>query len=257
MSVRLSNALDDREPDRQVGHEVVVHHVDVQPIGAGHRGGLVAELGEVGGQDGRRDQRLRHVRHPTKQGGREHRIGAVPVRPELHRPPAAQVVDRFEQRPGVQCGDVVAAHGVGYQADGLGQVRRAGCVQHHTSRPGQPDRRGQQLTLQLDEAGNVAGLAAPARLWASPQRAEPCARCIDEHAVESRLDTGVAAVDPQHVDGKAAGVLLDEFGAVRGGFDGGDPAITARARQAAPSYRPALSTGPANVRCPARPVRPA
>src|SRR6478609_7749548 len=44
---------------------MVVHHIDVQPVRAGYRGGLVAQLGEVGGQNRRRDQRLRHVPHPT------------------------------------------------------------------------------------------------------------------------------------------------------------------------------------------------
>src|SRR6476619_1451460 len=43
------------------------------------------------------------------EGGSEHRIGAVPVWPELHVGPVTETVDRFEQRPGVQCGDRVTA----------------------------------------------------------------------------------------------------------------------------------------------------
>ena len=58
MSVVFSSDSDHRQPDGQVRYEVVVHHVDVQPVGAGHHGGFVGEPGEVGGQDRRRDQRL-------------------------------------------------------------------------------------------------------------------------------------------------------------------------------------------------------
>ena len=54
---RLQQRLDHRQPDGQVRYEVVVHHVDVQPVGAGHHGGFVGQPGEVGGQDRRRYQR--------------------------------------------------------------------------------------------------------------------------------------------------------------------------------------------------------
>jgi hypothetical protein len=50
-------ALHHRQPDRQVRHEVRVHHIDVQPVGAFHGGGLVGQPGEIGGQYRRRDQR--------------------------------------------------------------------------------------------------------------------------------------------------------------------------------------------------------
>ena len=46
-----------RQPDRQVRHEMCVHHVDVQPVGAFDGGGLVGQPGEIGGQYRRRDQR--------------------------------------------------------------------------------------------------------------------------------------------------------------------------------------------------------
>jgi len=44
-------------PDRDVGHEVSVHDVHMDPVGAGRVDGahLLAELGEVGGEDGRGD----------------------------------------------------------------------------------------------------------------------------------------------------------------------------------------------------------
>ena len=52
----LEQRLDDRQAEGQVGHEVVVHDVDVEPVGGrGHGRGLVGEPGEVGGQDAGRD----------------------------------------------------------------------------------------------------------------------------------------------------------------------------------------------------------
>ena len=131
----------------------------------------------------------------------------MPVRPELHVGAVAEIVDSLEQRPGVQCRHRMAAQRVGHHADRLGQMRRAGRVQHHAAGPGQLDRRGQQFALQPRQRGHVRGLTAPPRLGPSAQRTEPGARRIDQHAVEARLDAGVAAVDAQHVDGQPAGVL--------------------------------------------------
>ncbi|MNN86455.1 hypothetical protein D3C81_2038790 [compost metagenome] len=38
----------------QIGHVMVVHHVEVDPVGAGlgHAADFLAQAGEVGGQDG-------------------------------------------------------------------------------------------------------------------------------------------------------------------------------------------------------------
>src|SRR5262249_59021975 len=50
--------------DGDIGHEVPVHHVDMHPVGAGgvERAHLLAELGEVGGQDRRGDdERMAHL----------------------------------------------------------------------------------------------------------------------------------------------------------------------------------------------------
>jgi hypothetical protein len=46
-----------RWPDGEIGHEVVVHHIDVDVIGPGriHGPDLFAQPGEVGGQDRWRD----------------------------------------------------------------------------------------------------------------------------------------------------------------------------------------------------------
>src|SRR3954452_2775750 len=49
------------------------------------------------------------MRSPYFEGGGEHRIGAVPVWPELHVGTVTEVVDGSEERPGVQCGHRVAA----------------------------------------------------------------------------------------------------------------------------------------------------
>ena len=49
-------------PDRDVGHEVAVHHVNMDPVGAGgvDRAHLLAELREVGGENGRCDKKRAH-----------------------------------------------------------------------------------------------------------------------------------------------------------------------------------------------------
>ena len=48
----LEQRLDHGQAEGEVGHEVVVHDIHVQPVGhAGHRGGLVGEPGKIGGQD--------------------------------------------------------------------------------------------------------------------------------------------------------------------------------------------------------------
>src|SRR5262249_33206128 len=69
--------------DRDIGHEVPVHYVDMDPIGAGviDRAHLLAELGEVGGQNRRGDdERAWHFllsdrRSPNTAGGEGQRTG--------------------------------------------------------------------------------------------------------------------------------------------------------------------------------------
>ncbi len=55
----LAQRLAHQRAHRQVGHVVVVHDVEVDDVGAGleHRLDFLAEAGEVGGQDRRRDER--------------------------------------------------------------------------------------------------------------------------------------------------------------------------------------------------------
>jgi hypothetical protein len=51
--------LHHRRADGEVGHEMAVHHVDVDPVGAGlvDRAHFLAEPGEIGGQDRGGDER--------------------------------------------------------------------------------------------------------------------------------------------------------------------------------------------------------
>jgi hypothetical protein len=52
---RAPHRLDHDRPDRQVRHEVAVHHVDVDVVRRADGGDLLGEPPEVGGQDRRRD----------------------------------------------------------------------------------------------------------------------------------------------------------------------------------------------------------
>src|SRR5699024_7117095 len=47
--------LDDRRPEREVGHEVVVHDVDVRHVRGADAREFTGEVREVGGQDARID----------------------------------------------------------------------------------------------------------------------------------------------------------------------------------------------------------
>jgi hypothetical protein len=53
--------LDHGQSEGEVGDEMVVHDVDVRPVGIGHGIQLALQVGEIGGQDARRDL---HDRHP-------------------------------------------------------------------------------------------------------------------------------------------------------------------------------------------------
>ena len=133
----------------------------------------------------------------TAQQGEEHRVGAVPVRPQLRRPARRRACrpttrgrrDRAGQhRPGVQLLDVVApAQHVGHHQPGLGRVRRAGHVGDQR-RPGGPRRAPTPSSSRCSrrQRGEVAGLPPPARLGPAAQRAQPGARRVDQHPVVRR-----------------------------------------------------------------------
>src|SRR5262249_47644078 len=58
-----TNRANHVRPDGNVGDEMAVHDIDMDPIGAGgvDRAYFLAEFGKIGGQDGRRDdERTRH-----------------------------------------------------------------------------------------------------------------------------------------------------------------------------------------------------
>ena len=77
---RRQQRLDHRQAEGEVRHEVGVHHVDVQPVGAGRRArrrrsaASSAEPGEVGGQDARGDHRM-HVARVRRAGAAVRRRG--------------------------------------------------------------------------------------------------------------------------------------------------------------------------------------
>jgi hypothetical protein len=52
---RSGQRLHNGHADSQVGHEVVVHHVDVQPVGTPHRRRSPPKVGVVGSEHARRD----------------------------------------------------------------------------------------------------------------------------------------------------------------------------------------------------------
>jgi hypothetical protein len=59
----LLERLEDRQPEGQVGHEVRVHDVEVEPVGVGDPLRLLGQPGEVRRQQARRDHRFPgHVR---------------------------------------------------------------------------------------------------------------------------------------------------------------------------------------------------
>ena len=72
VDARLAQRLQHQGPDGQVGHVVIVHHVEVDDVGAGIEHGryLFAEPGEIGGQDGRGDPglHLQWVSRPRQSG---------------------------------------------------------------------------------------------------------------------------------------------------------------------------------------------
>ena len=92
MAETCNRRLHHRQAERQVRHEVVVHHVDVHPVGAV----ATRPSSSPGGRSRRRGCRAiaascepaSDMRRRTRQrfGAErdEHRVGAVPVRPELH-----------------------------------------------------------------------------------------------------------------------------------------------------------------------------
>ena len=76
--------LADHRAEGQVRHVMVVHHVEVDPVGAGgdHVGHLVAQAREVGGQDGRGDAVglvMPHVAEPV--ASRPTRPGSIAAWP--------------------------------------------------------------------------------------------------------------------------------------------------------------------------------
>ena len=243
----LEQALHHRQPDGQVRHEVVVHHVDMHPVGAVHGRRLVGRAG-----------RSRRPGSTARSAGRcTWRSPYFAGRPRTSRrcragaARAARTARRRDRRRRSNSGRVSSAV-TGWRRsasattpDRLGQVRRAGRVQHHSARPGQPDRRGQQLALQLGQrrAHRRAGGATAPPACAAAHRA----RCTARRPAPGRIPVRAPGSRPstRSTSTGRPRVFSSTRSARRGGrLDRGDAAHrpASRSRPAARSCRP----GPAH-----------
>ena len=177
------------------------------------------------------------------------------VRPELGEPGFfgvwdAQRGDFGEDGGCVQDGQwdevVPASRYGGDDVAGLGQVRGAGHVGHHTAGPDRVDRRVEQLALQAGQFGHVSGGLAPPGFGAAAQRSEAGARDIGQDTVErTRAPRHLAPVRGQDGGGFAAraaqgfqdalrpvraDVRGDQAGAAGGGEAAQQPGLAAGAR---------------------------
>src|SRR4051794_16176401 len=89
--------LHDRWTDRDVGYEVTVHHIDMNPVGARlvDRAHFLAEPGEVGGEDRGGDERLGHGPISGLQPRRTRRAMKKPSSP----PCASRTPGRMRTQP--------------------------------------------------------------------------------------------------------------------------------------------------------------
>ena len=200
--VALSSASTTGRPEGQVGDEVVVHDVDVHPVGASldparprrpggrsrptgcsARSGLPTPVRIAGA-----GASLGRVRVAgAAQQRQEHRVGAVPVRPQLHVGPVAEVGHAGQQRRGRRRRSTLATR------------RRARRPRRPGSRPGAASRSRRRRRRRAGRrrsaarsssrcsgasAGRSAGGAASAPR-AAAQRAEAGARHVDQHPVEA------------------------------------------------------------------------
>lgn len=115
--------LDQWQAEGQVRDETVVHHVEVDRIRTGDSGDLSGEVGEVSVEDTRRngDSHAVSLAGSAAQQGKEHRIGAVTMRPQLH-----EVAHRGARDFGQVVGGRQDFHGAridrGHHTVGLGQM---------------------------------------------------------------------------------------------------------------------------------------
>ena len=93
--------------------------------------------------------------------------------------------DRLQDRGRVESLDPVnlAEHGC-HDRLRLGSVRRARDVRENAAGLERCESGREQFGLQRPEPRDVTRLLAPARLWSTPQRAEPRARRVEQDAVE-------------------------------------------------------------------------
>ena len=207
--------LDHRRPDGEVGHEVAVHHVDVQQVGDLRDAiDLGAEPREVRRQDRRRQlhaepSRTKRSLVPCEATGSwaltiafhgagcsrgigvgalecedEHAVGAGGLREE-ERAAAVRDPRRGGRRQRGEVGEVLGGPLV--DVDGLLVRERAHRVHEHAARAHELGRRREQLALQRRQLGDRTRLQSPARVGSTAQEhAEAAARRVEQHPVERR-----------------------------------------------------------------------
>ncbi len=186
MSVDGEQALDDGQAEGQVGHEVRVHDVDVQPVaipstaaassarraksadrmlGAMRGAGTAVIVAQstpmcVSADDAGSRSTWRRCRGGAARAGRPGRRGRV----------AAGIVG--QERGRVEQLRAGLRHHGAHHLDGLGGVRGAGRVGDDAARAHPLERVGEQAALQLGELGDVLGPPPPPRLGSAAQRPE-------------------------------------------------------------------------------------
>ena len=176
-----------RRADGEVGHEVTVHHVDVQEVGdLAHPLDLGPELGEVGGQDRRRQLHRGHA-SPTRGRGARGRTcrrcrrpaGAGAHHDRVGRPGRARAARAGSKSAKVLGGPLV-------DVDGLLVGERAHRVHEDTARTHQR-RGGGASSSHCSVASSAIALGSepPAGVGAAAQHADAAARCVEQHPVEA------------------------------------------------------------------------
>ena len=265
---RPVQAAHDRQADRQVRDEVAVHDVDVQPVGVRHRLGLVAEPGEVGGEDARRDHRL-----GDPPPSRSSAAGGV-LTAQLYSPRVDRGLGGATRRTSRRCraGAATAARSgrrrgragrrtaaarrsdrmPGHDFAGLGQVRRAGHVGDQAAGTHQPQRRGEQLALQRARARRrrpECAASGPRAGGAAPRDRSRARRAAPGRSRRRRCErAGVARRSTVDRPVRASPARPGRRGAGAPRWRSGGAARRRRARPAAPPCRPGRRTGRASAR---------
>ena len=184
---------------------------------------------------------------------REHPVGVVLGRPEPQVRPGDRPRREVQLRTLADRDDRPAEPlNVGDHGLSLGQVRRAGHVEHEPTGTHHLEGAGQQPTLQGRQLGEVTGRPAPPRLRPPAQGTQTRAGRIEQHPVVAGADVVGRGVGHQHLvpatDGpqrcrtrsRAVGVQLD-------GGQGAAPLCRLTGEQRRLAARPGAHVQPARV----------